>query len=58
MGFRRALDEGYDAVVTLDADGQHDPDEIPRFVAAFGGDEAGRRPRRAGAVAAGARARS
>jgi glycosyltransferase involved in cell wall biosynthesis len=41
MGFRRALDEGYDAVVTLDADGQHDPDEIPRFLAAFaGGDEA------------------
>ncbi len=34
-GFRRALDEGWDAVVTLDADGQHDPDEIPRFVAAF-----------------------
>ncbi len=34
-GFRRALDEGYDAVVTLDADGQHDPDEIPRFLAAF-----------------------
>ena len=22
--------------LTLDADGQHDPDEIPRFVAAFG----------------------
>lgn len=35
-GFRRALEEGWDAVVTLDADGQHDPDEIPRFVAAFG----------------------
>ena len=34
-GFRAALDEGWDAVVTLDADGQHDPDEIPRFVAAF-----------------------
>ena len=34
-GFRLALDEGYDAVVTLDADGQHDPDEIPRFVSAF-----------------------
>ncbi len=32
MGFRRALGEGYDAVVTLDADGQHDPDEIPRFL--------------------------
>jgi glycosyltransferase involved in cell wall biosynthesis len=34
-GFQRALDEGWDAVVTLDADGQHDPDEIPRFVAAY-----------------------
>lgn len=34
-GFRRALDEGWDAVVTLDADGQHDPDEIPRFLAAL-----------------------
>jgi len=35
-GFRLALDEGWDAVITLDADGQHDPDEIGRFVAAFG----------------------
>jgi len=35
-GFRRALDDGYEAVLTLDADGQHDPEEIPRFVAAFG----------------------
>jgi glycosyltransferase involved in cell wall biosynthesis len=35
-GFRYALDAGCDAVVTLDADGQHDPDEIPRFIAAFG----------------------
>ncbi len=34
-GFRYALEGGWDAVVTLDADGQHDPDEIPRFVAAF-----------------------
>lgn len=34
-GFRHALDEGYDAVLTLDADGQHDPAEIPLFVAAF-----------------------
>jgi hypothetical protein len=34
-GFRRALDAGYDAVLTLDADGQHDPDEIPSFLAAF-----------------------
>jgi len=30
-GFRRALDEGWPAAITLDADGQHDPDEIPRF---------------------------
>ncbi len=35
-GFQHALDAGYDAVLTLDADGQHDPDEIPRFIAAFG----------------------
>lgn len=31
-GFRRALEEGWDAAVTLDADGQHDPAEIPRFL--------------------------
>jgi glycosyltransferase involved in cell wall biosynthesis len=31
-GFRRALDEGYEAVLTLDADGQHDPAEIPKFL--------------------------
>ena len=34
-GFRHALEEGAEAVVTLDADGQHDPAEIPGFVAAF-----------------------
>lgn len=34
-GFRRALAEGFDAVVTLDGDGQHDPAEIPAFLAAF-----------------------
>jgi glycosyltransferase involved in cell wall biosynthesis len=34
-GFARALGDGCAAVVTLDADGQHDPDEIPRFVAAY-----------------------
>jgi glycosyltransferase involved in cell wall biosynthesis len=32
-GFRYALEGGVDAVVTLDADGQHDPAEIPRFLA-------------------------
>ena len=36
-GFRWALDHGYDAVITLDADGQHDPAEIPTFLAAFEG---------------------
>jgi glycosyltransferase involved in cell wall biosynthesis len=40
-GFRRALDEGWDAVVTLDADGQHDPREIPRFAASFAAPGAG-----------------
>lgn len=34
-GFRYALEHGYDAVVTLDADGQHDPGEIPLFIAEF-----------------------
>jgi glycosyltransferase involved in cell wall biosynthesis len=34
-GFRRALDMGHDAVLTLDADGQHDPAEIPAFLATF-----------------------
>ncbi len=32
-GFRAAIDRGVVAVVTLDADGQHDPTEIPRFLA-------------------------
>jgi glycosyltransferase involved in cell wall biosynthesis len=36
-GFRLALDEGFDAVVTLDGDGQHDPAELPAFVEAFSG---------------------
>lgn len=34
-GFRWALDAGCDAVITLDADGQHDPAEIPAFLDAF-----------------------
>jgi glycosyltransferase involved in cell wall biosynthesis len=36
VGFRHALANGAPAVVTLDADGQHDPAEIPRFLEAFG----------------------
>ena len=35
LGFRHALDLGAPAVVTLDADGQHDPAEIPVFLARF-----------------------
>jgi len=38
-GFRRALEEGYAAVITLDADGQHDTDEIPLFLKAFAEDQ-------------------
>jgi len=34
-GFARALASGCAAVVTLDADGQHDPAEIPRFLDAW-----------------------
>jgi glycosyltransferase involved in cell wall biosynthesis len=33
-GFDLALADGADAVVTLDADGQHLPEEIPRFLSA------------------------
>jgi glycosyltransferase involved in cell wall biosynthesis len=32
-GFAYALEHGYDAVITLDADGQHLPREIPKFLA-------------------------
>jgi len=31
-GARKALDLGMDYMITLDADGQHDPAEIPQFV--------------------------
>ncbi len=34
-GFRYALDEGYDALLMLDADGQHDPAEIPAFLGCY-----------------------
>lgn len=34
-GFAWALERGYQAVLTLDADGQHDPTEIPKFLAAL-----------------------
>jgi glycosyltransferase involved in cell wall biosynthesis len=35
LGFRHAIEADVPAVVTLDADGQHDPAEIPAFLAAF-----------------------
>lgn len=31
-GFRWAIEHGYDAIVTLDGDCQHDPEEIPCFL--------------------------
>lgn len=34
-GFTWALERGYDAVLTLDADGQHDPTEALKFIEAF-----------------------
>lgn len=34
-GFTYARAQGFQAVITLDADGQHDPLEIPKFVEAF-----------------------
>jgi glycosyltransferase involved in cell wall biosynthesis len=34
-GFRAVLDDGAEAVVTLDADGQHDPAEIPAFLGEY-----------------------
>jgi glycosyltransferase involved in cell wall biosynthesis len=33
-GFREAMAEGAEAVITLDADGQHDPAELPAFLVA------------------------
>jgi len=34
-GFRSALHQGVQAVITLDADGQHDPSSIPAFLEAW-----------------------
>ncbi|OOG49614.1 glycosyltransferase family 2 protein [Rhodanobacter sp. C01] len=33
-GFREAISQGYDAVLTMDGDGQHQASDIPRIVAA------------------------
>ncbi|MGB3713464.1 MAG: glycosyltransferase family 2 protein [Candidatus Promineifilaceae bacterium] len=34
-GFKHAIQQGFKAALTLDADGQHDPVEIPEFIHAF-----------------------
>ena len=34
-GFAWAKERSYDAVLTLDADGQHDPEDIPKLVGAY-----------------------
>jgi glycosyltransferase involved in cell wall biosynthesis len=34
-GFAWALEQGYEAVLTLDADGQHAPADIPKFLEAY-----------------------
>ena len=34
-GFRRAREDGFETVVTLDADGQHAPEDIPGFLEAY-----------------------
>lgn len=39
-GFRWALEAGFGAVLTLDADGQHDPAEIPGFLRLYRMDDA------------------
>ena len=31
-GFKRALEDGFDCVIEMDADGSHDPREIPNFL--------------------------
>jgi glycosyltransferase involved in cell wall biosynthesis len=39
-GFKYALDHGYDTVIRLDGDGQHDPQQIPNLLAPLERDEA------------------
>jgi dolichol-phosphate mannosyltransferase len=34
-GFRWALDAGYDAMIEMDADGSHQPEDLPRLIAAL-----------------------
>jgi len=34
-GFRYAIDKNYDAVITMDGDGQHSPEDLPKFAEAL-----------------------
>jgi glycosyltransferase involved in cell wall biosynthesis len=34
-GFKEAVQNGYDFIITMDADGQHDPEELPLFLDSF-----------------------
>ena len=36
-GFEAALDQGYDTVVEMDADGSHQPEDLPKLLAALAG---------------------
>ena len=36
-GFQAALDQGYDTIVEMDADGSHQPEELPKLLTALGG---------------------
>ncbi len=38
LGFAHVLKNGCNAIITLDADGQHDPSDIPKFFQAHGAD--------------------
>jgi glycosyltransferase involved in cell wall biosynthesis len=31
-GFRKAIEKGFDYAITIDSDGQHDPNDIPAFI--------------------------
>src|SRR5262245_43397500 len=38
-GMRRAIDEGFDAILTLDADFSHDPADLPKLLDALSGSD-------------------
>ncbi|HIE28002.1 TPA: glycosyltransferase family 2 protein [Candidatus Poribacteria bacterium] len=39
-GFKYALEHNYDIIITMDSDGQHEPADIPRFLAHLGQNDA------------------